>query len=420
MRLTRLSTSEALVERHRADLSKEPVSIGSGPSFGPWRMAKRLFGLFLLLPTAAAWSEDGPSVAAVAEQLLARDRGIRTYACELQIEARTQSEQTGQIVDYAIVERIEVDRESDRFMVHRVGQLPQPPAPHLGKSTDWLQQRTETVAFDGESTNVMTKMPGLEPGSGTSTSIILRRGTVIKGRQGHWTFDPGELIGTSGGYPIGDLLLQDHFQASSESSGLVMLSCEHSPAGTDASDRRGRSRYWVDPAKGYAIARFEFALWRGSLDGWVTYWTGQVEDWEQLDSTWLPRVYHREFWALGEGATNRLMDDMRITVSNWSLNRPIPDDHFRVAFEPGTTVNDTDRGTVYLAAQITNATIARDAAVAKELQGRLESAEGAANTAPLPRLVTSQYGRILLVSLAVVTASGLVAWLLIRKRRGSQ
>ncbi len=366
-----------------------------------------------LAADSPSWSID-----ALAKGIRARDQALKSFRFDAQLQIRTQSESTGQYLDYATATHVEVDRTTGRFFAQTVGQFHQPPSPMLGKKDDWFQFRDELIAFDGESTRARVMTPGLEIGTGEETRTIMVDGTVRPGPHPGWLIDPEEIAGRYVLKSVADRILGSPFQIKpSDQPNIVVLECEHTSTPENHSGRKRKSIYCIDVSKNMAVTRVEWSLQTGPLGGWTPYFKAMVEDWVEVDGFWMPHRYRKEERGGSTSGGVRLVSDMIATISNWSVNQEIPTNRFKIAFEPGTMVKDTDRGSTYRVGAITDAKIAEAARSATVLRSRFEEARATLDERPGPDVgLDPRWMAGLFIGL-IFLGGGMAAWTL--RRRGA-
>jgi hypothetical protein len=289
-------------------------------------------------------------------------------------EITRQSEYTGAFIAYATAEHIDFDWKRSLFSVHRFGQHYEPPARQLGKPEDWLTLKEIWIAYDGERTQVKTSVPALAPKTGKELGTNLIYGTIQRGGQESWILDPTALFGYHSGYSLSDYIRMSQFvQIPSGEAGIILLECDHPPQ----PQRPGvfcKSRLWLDESRGVVLTRMEWLVKYGSTGQWVTYLKSEILDWVNVEGFWLPHRYSQRLVDIKEDGESRLVHDLIATITNWSVNHDISPDRYKVVFEPGIYVTDSDRGTTYKVGQITNAGLAEHAQTASKLRTQFEEA----------------------------------------------
>ncbi len=226
-----------------------------------------LVGCFIIGLTADK-GQPGWTTEELAKGLRARDQAIKSYGVDEQFQVRTRSDHTGKRLDYATASHVEVDRTTGRFFVHRLGQLPMPPAPSIGKKEDWFTTQDVLIAFDGERTKVMSKSTGVDPKTGRDAKSLIKTGQIYPGRRPSWAIDPDQYIGMFQGKSIADRLTSDPDQT------------------------RSRGRFWIDVTKNFAVQRIESAFKQGTFSSWRPFVNATVDDWVEVEGFWLPSRYH--------------------------------------------------------------------------------------------------------------------------------
>ena len=379
-------------------------------------------GVAVLPPNAFA----GPDRPALLQEIglasKARGKAVRTFSVEVQYQIRKESKATGKLIDYAKAERIEMERPTGRFVIHRLGQSPQPPSTMLRKREDWLEEQEEIIIFDGEKTKSAIKGSGINPNTQAETKNALKFGRVYKGRRPAWVIDPEVYIGIYFGKTLDEELAEHSYRLLQSDRSTVLIESEPDPSRGDAAKKiHRRARFWIDPSKGMAVAGMEIALRFGAFGGWIPYYTSKTEEWQEVDGTWVPRRHHEVLYDVSYEGEKRLESDTIATLREWSINRPIPPEHFRFPFESGTIVNDTDKAIIYQAGALNDARLASDARTAIELRSRFHAAKEGLSNRPRPDAIHSTRGVLVAASTVVVclilATRTIVRWRNLRRRK---
>jgi hypothetical protein len=378
----------------------------------------RVIGLLALLlnccPALRAQDVKAWTIDELAKRIRARDQVLKTLSLDAQFQIRGQSESTLKFYEYATAVHIEMDWATGRYLMHRYGQAEQPPAPMLGKKDIWFLARDEFMAFDGEKTRRFTKGPGVTPGTGEENAVMTRA-TVDAGSRFAWTIDPKVFVGVYGGRSLADRLTdvnRDYQIIPANEPNVVLVQGEGAFDPVQSDGARSRDRHWIDTSKNMALAQVEWCIRETDWSGWVPYLKTKTAEWVEIDGFWLPRRFREEFYQV-QGGNIRLVRDTVATISDWSVNQEIPAERFKIQFEPGTVVNDHDRGTTYRAGRITDRTVAADARAAEALREQYGKARDSLGAQVWPDEGQGRDPRRIIVGTViglVILAAGTAAW----------
>lgn len=101
--------------------------------------------------------------------------------------------------------------------------------------------------------------------------------------------------------------------------------------------RRHRNEYWLDPRRDYVCVRETTTIRdepRSRTD---------IEYQEDKTLGWMVSSWQRESWR--RGAPERTI---RCAITEYSINKPLPDEDFQITFPPGTSLRDEDADKGYV------------------------------------------------------------------------
>lgn len=333
--------------------------------------------LFSLL-AALATEVDGldRSVSNVSDlivRLRAREQSFKAISFDGEFQTSRRSDRTGKMLDFADGQHYDMDLKNGRFYIHKIGQGPYIANPQIRKNDEYADDIDDIIAFDCERTRVFAKRRSIFLHDGSFAGID-KRGTIIHGRQPYWSFAPGELIGWPSMKPASGWIVGNEFKISAPyNKGIVRIINEYTPGPDAEFNWSERLEYEFDASKDFAFVKMNATRKLKNTSKWIPSMLEIADDFIQIDGIWVPSIFHYEDYVLNdeEAVLNTKVD---LKISNWVINGVVPDEKFKITFEPGTSVNDTERGTQYVVGKITERKITAVSKEAVELRDRFEKA----------------------------------------------
>lgn len=303
----------------------------------------------------------------IAKALRATNEAVKGCTMTIQFHVTSRSITSGKTHSYTVVNEIQYDRLLGRFRLNLHGQAVAGPNPLKGNQ-EYLTEMDQVIAYDGERTRTYSRYPGLD-GAGNDSGRFIETGRIHGKRRPAWIIDPENLIGSHTGRRITDYFSKGNWYIDKHENGCVVAECINKHKAGDPLQADAKIRIWFDIGKGMSpIRKQSFILRDGDAD-WVKYVEASAEDLTEVcPRVWLPRKYTEEFYTGQPGERSSLEYRKVAEIVYSDLNQDFARGTFALKFPPSIHVVDSERGTTYDTAAITDRSVTADARKAEELR----------------------------------------------------
>lgn len=312
------------------------------------------------------------AIADVAKGLKVRDDSLKSCTITMRIQITQSSPLTGVIHNYAAANEVRLDRVLGRFHSHLHGASLMPPAP-FKDNKEYLAEIDQINAYDGERTRNYSRFPGYDA-AGKDTGRFIEVGRVYPKLQQSWVVNPENLIGSHSGVDLIEVFKEYEWHVDGRDGDLIIAQAtkRHEPDDADKTDYR--TRIWFDVRKGMAPARGQSLKLSDGAKDWATLWEFSSDDWSEVrPGLWLPGKHQEDSWSVQPGGPAKLERRLIVEAAYSDINRDFDAGTFKLKFPPGIQVVDSERGTHYQSAAITDKTLDDDARKSLELRSLYEA-----------------------------------------------